>query len=881
MPRRAVRLALAAALLAACAAAERPFRITGAANPAPFPLVPYLDINAGYAVVGGNAYFAGTHQATGPALWRTDGSAAGTVLIKGFRPPSGSYGPAGITAVGNRILFFTDDGTHGAELWSSDGTTEGTRLVVDACPGPCSTLPFLQILYQRPPLAVGNRLFYPGGASTEDTLWVSDGTAAGTMRVFDASPIKGQLVEAGGLVYFPVEGGIGRSDGTPSGSSVVVPVEALEGLVPLGSGLVFVHDDGVHGRELWHSDGTPQGTGMVADLCPGPCSPFEYVSSPEIVTVGSFAYFAGSTPATGPALWRTNGTAAGTTLVLDPAPGARGSVAWLTPFRDRLVFQADDGVHGPELWVSDGTQQGTKMIGDFAPGPGGPWLGSRRFVAGNLLFFAAGLPGVGGAYWRTDGTLKGTGMITFIAPDTQTWWQEYLVGPLGSRALLTATDQVRSVLWISDGARAGTSPLFPPDVGLEPSGSLPTALTPVGQDLYYLTDYQPLWRTDGTPGAAVRLLDNMFPSGPRILLDVDGSLVFATFDAVWRSDGTSSGTQRIYPYPFTNSWSSSIDCLAHIGRTVFISDHGLWAMQSDGAPGEARQLLAPAPDDYGFDIPEMTAAATQLYFSIRGSSSLSGLWHSDGTQAGTVRVPGSPEAAYSLVAVGERLFFTLGSYEQGREPWVADLAGGARPLGDLCPGSCSSGPWWQAPWPAVLNDRLYFTADDGTHGEELWVSDGTPEGTRMVADLTPGPDSRPITEMKVAGQTLFFAFDDGVHGNELWATDGTATGTRMVADIAPGLESGAPQALTVSNGTLFFTADDGVHGVELWRSDGTSNGTWLVEDLLPGPASSAPRTLCTAGSRLYFTAYDVSNGRELWALETARTSPIRQRLTRP
>ena len=85
------------------------------------------------------------------------------------------------------------------------------------------------------------------------------------------------------------------------------------------------------------------------------------------------------------------------------------------------------------------------------------------------------------------------------------------------------------------------------------------------------------------------------------------------------------------------------------------------------------------------------------------------------------------------------------------------------------------------------------------------------------------------------GSTLFFRALDGVHGDELWASDGTAAGTRLVADIWPGNGGWSyPSFLTAVGDTLFFGAADGLHGQELWASDGTAAGTRLVKDIFPG-----------------------------------------------
>src|SRR5262249_56461077 len=112
---------------------------------------------------------------------------------------------------------------------------------------------------------------------------------------------------------------------------------------------------------------------------------------------------------------------------------------------------------------------------------------------------------------------------------------------------------------------------------------------------------------------------------------------------------------------------------------------------------------------------------------------------------------------------------------------------------------------------------LYFSADDGEHGRELWVSDGTTDGTQLVADIRPGPlgsDPRNITAGY--GTYALFSADDGEHGRELWVTPWVfGGGPHMIADINPGPAGSNPEQLTDVSGYLYFSADDGVHGRQL------------------------------------------------------------------
>ena len=137
----------------------------------------------------------------------------------------------------------------------------------------------------------------------------------------------------------------------------------------------------------------------------------------------------------------------------------------------------------------------------------------------------------------------------------------------------------------------------------------------------------------------------------------------------------------------------------------------------------------------------------------------------------------------------------------------------------------------------------------------------------MVDDINPnGASSNPAYLTNVGGE-LFFRATDGTHGDELWKSDGTSSGTMLVDDINPGPDSSYPTYLMNVNGELYFRASDGTHGFELWKSDGTSSGTVLVEDINPGAkeaamagsqepgcwsptgtCSSRPTTACTARS---------------------------------
>jgi ELWxxDGT repeat protein len=224
--------------------------------------------------------------------------------------------------------------------------------------------------------------------------------------------------------------------------------------------------------------------------------------------------------------------------------------------------------------------------------------------------------------------------------------------------------------------------------------------------------------------------------------------------------------------------------------------------------------------------------------------------------------PGAASSSIGyLTNVNGMLFFVANDGINGTELWKSDgTEGGTMMVKDIRPGSMGSNPSDLV----NMNGIVFFAANDGVKGAELWQSDGTIAGTVMLKDINPNSGSSYPTSLAAVNSNIFFAADNGVNGSELWKSDGTAAGTVMVKDIWTGITGSYPTNLVNVSGTLFFAASNSSNGSELWKSDGTAAGTMMVKDVWPGSTGANPFCLRNISGTLFFSANNGTNGAELW-----------------
>ncbi|MCS7062052.1 MAG: hypothetical protein RMN25_12935 [Anaerolineae bacterium] len=841
----------------------------------------------GFVTWAGATWFAANHTTNGRELWRSDGTPENTTLVKDIFPGVSGSGPAYVTGMGAAVYFQAGDGSHGLELWKSDGTVTGTLLVKDINPGPAHSSPMWLT-------AMSGTLYFQASDGVRGfELWASDGTPEGTRLVRD----------------------LFTSDDCAAPPCSSSPDQ----LLAAGDRLFFTADDGVHGREMWVSDGTPEGTRMVADIFPGLCGSRPCASAPrEMTLVGDIVFFNADSPQ-GRQLWKTDGTPAGTALVRQIGTAASGpGPAHMVNLNGLLIFNADDGAHGAELWRSDGTYTGTFMLKDIYPGvnsygnPNSSHPAMMTLGAEGVVYFCADDGTHGREVWRTDGTPDGTWRVADIRPSVESSDPQLMLFSNGLLFLIAdGGNGAGRELWVTDGSASGTrfvkdirpgtcysryppySP-YPCSAFYDPYSGYETrfAALPDGRAVFRANDgvhgYE-VWVSDGALTGTRLLKDLAIPlssSAPQHLTDLNGLLIFAASTAehgqeLWRSDGTPTGTLLVKDILPGAGSAAPWELVALNGMVFFAAEDGAYGRElwiSDGTPTGTTLLkdiytgttgsLGYANSSYPSNL---TAMNGRLFFSANDGAHGAELWTSNGTPDGTRMVrdilPGAMGSGPGNFAVASGvLFFTAGDDQHGTELWRSDgTPQGTSMVRDINPGAAGS----DIAWMTEVSGVLFFRANDGAHGWELWRSDGTPIGTYMLQDIVPGAGHPGISNLVRADGLLFFVADDGAHGAELWMSDGTAEGTRMVADIFPGQPGalGFAPELVAAGSVVYFRAGDGLHGMELWRSDGTADGTRRVADIAPGQAGSFPQALTaiSPNGQVVFAASDGVAGSELWA----------------
>ena len=760
--------------------------------------------------MGSNIYFqAEDTNSNGLELWKSDGTASGTIMLKDICPQvncDGNPGPGEtlgsnreMTVIGN-TLYFEASSTYCAsspcstELWKTDGTTSGTVMVKEW------NANYGGLKYMTP---LGNTLFFQANDGTNGSeLWKSDGTESGTMMVKDINTEIGQLgsdptyfTPIGNTLYFAADDGISsqhqlwKSDGTESGTIQVLNLSTTSGvgLKAIGDTLFFWGNNDTNGSELWKYDtASPMSASnpiMVKDITSGSAGTSSHLTL--MTVVGNTLYFA-ATSGSGPPLqlYKSDGTESGTGLVTpmdSESPKSIDSLSGIHKAGDKVFFAATTntqwGGPGSELWTSDGTENGTYLVKDICPNSCSGYP-RNFFTLGDIVFFSANDGTNGTELWRSDGTESGTMMVQDINPG-------------GSGSSIN-----------------GNFVLLGDTVYFSASNST------YGAD--------ELWKMTNVTGNPIGSA-SISPYSTSALLNVDEEMTPLTFDWV---GGPHNGNNTVW-------------------------------LASDVQPGASNGKIG-----------DITVLGSRLYFKGNSGdgngSELYAYNPADNTSWMVADInPGGNSDPIHIVASGTRLYFSADDGTHGHELWAYEETNDTAWIVNDTNPSGSGQPLSITP----LGTRVYFRANDGTNGNELWAYEETNDTAWLVNDANPGAGGGNFGYIVASGTRVYFSGDDGTNGRELWAYEETNDTAWMVADIHPTSHS-SPGYIVASGTRLYFQAEnDSTYGKELWAYEETNDTVWMVDEFNLGIGDSTPANMIVSGSRLYFSAQDGTNGYEVWTYE--------------
>ena len=880
-----------------------------------------MHLDVGYVVpsgyeepvlLGTEMYFTTQVEGYGEELWKSDGTDAGTKLVKDIVPGVGSSEPSNLTVVGHELFFTVSQMHSGAtQLWKTDGTEAGTALLKDLGPGAYNK-------YIESVFSSDQGVYFTYQPSIDDSmeLWYSNGTSVGTYIVADQSfgfEYIDSGVQSGGILFFA-----GQTD--------------------------------AYGNELWCSDGTPEGTYLIKDIRPGADS-----SSPTALTAfqGGVVFSAYlDTDDAGVELWRSDGTAHGTIQVIDLQPGSMGS--YPNNFfvaGDQVIFSATTNSFGEELWLTDGTSAGTILIGDLNPGPDSSSPRDFTPVGTSTLYFVARGPGVGKELWFLDA--DGPRFVKDIFPGDTSSSLDELVG-IGNLLYFVADDGVHGrEVWRSNGTDGGTwmvedvgdvsysRPKFLTNIsgvlffeqydsyfqmnvlryydGFSPktnmvvfswapnAGSYPYAYTDVNGVAFFSADDRihgtELWKSDGSGAVLVKDIraNNDEGSYPELLVNLNGLLYFTAwtgFDGaqVWKSDGTDAGTTLAFDAELADQMGNVNQILVSNDKLFIVcpgpnNKFDLWISDGTNANTKLLKTFTGFGGYYEPLIGEVVAYEGEYYFAANDGVNGEELWKTDGTPEGTVtafEIAAGAGSSYpsNLTTLNGKLYFRAYSVENDIGLWTTDGTENGTELVYEFADPPQNGSY-RSPLSEIVvaNGNLFFTGYEPETGVELWKSDGTTAGTVLVADSIPGSEGIAPQFLISDGMKVYFAGYTPESGMEPWVSDGTSANTKMVLDIWPGPMDGIntsngyyyyyeDEAAVVANGKVYFVANDGVHGEEPWVSDGTVAGTKLIKDIIPGSGASAPYGFTQVGDMLFMSANHTIYGNEPFAMSLTAVTPV-------
>jgi ELWxxDGT repeat protein len=857
-----------------------------------------------FLVIGNKTYFSADDGKTGRELWVTDGTDAGTKLVKDITPGENSTNISSLTNLNGTLLFWAAV-NNDYSLYKSDGTATGTVKITDvniffSVGG--FTYSNTYSGYPEPSITVSNNIAY---YNANGFLWKTDGTSTGTTKLLDGKSFVNNKVFKGtnfnNKLYFVASStggdGLWESDGTINGTKLVkkmnleVP-ECYKPPVIFKNKLYFIATTVETGAEVWGSDGTEGGTKLVKDVW-NSGDPTDKNGAYGLYSSTNAMFFVGRSDLNGCKLWKSDGTSEGTFSISTKLSGLSPEY-YNYNLNPDLVFRGFEfknkfylfiqGLNAINLFESDATETGTKLVNEIGAFRTSLMRENIKYafvVNDSLIFFRD----EGGDIAVLNGMSTGKRIVKSIGKN---WGIPYASNftKVGNVVYFGANSKnMGRELWKTDGTEAGT--VLIKNINVKSEGSKAYALTKFGNNIIFKAynddDGREVWKTDGTTNGTQRISNTY--SGLNSGLDlqyytpfteINNKLLFLAQDSTYGEelryfDSTLSKInllKDIEPGIYTPNYIGSLT--PYKNKAIFLANNRIYGNEpwiTDCTEGGTQVLSDLTPGASGTRFySNFSEYNNEMYFltnSVNGNGVR--FWKTDGTAVGTkvvlsAEIDSSNNRSFTknLVNINSRFLFpnSLGN----EEPWLWVIEGlTTKKLIKLSPSNYAYGYIEGLYYFKVFNNSLYFTQTD--EYSTLWKTDGTEGGTKKIS--TEKFKTLPfITTYK---NTLYCFANDTTFKFNLWKINenGTFGFIKSLGYFGPY----NPEVIEWDN-KLYFLGYDSTNGYELWSSDGTDQGTKLVFDINKGASSSIPHNFTVLNNTLYFSADDGVTGDELWKISS-------------
>lgn len=745
------------------------------------------------------------------------------------------------------------------------------------------------------------------------------------------------FVVVGNVFYFTADGHdlgweLWRSDGTINGTYVVKDINPGENnafnqysyLTNINGVLYFNADDGVNGFELWKSDGTESGTVLVKNIANSISS-----SNPHgFIALNDKVIFACNDGTNGEEIWITDGTVANTVLLKDINLGSANSLpSYFIFFNNKIYFTAKQNATGGELWMTDGTEAGTVIQNDLFPGtPYGVLNNTNMLVFNGDLYFRGRSIDSGYELWKTNGAIGNATLLMDVYPGTQDGFYGKLLTSNNNIVFFDGKTSFYGVeLWKTNGTISGTG--IVKDINASYEDGLPYTIRYafINNILYFTagttTTGIELWKSDGT-NSGTTLVKNIYPgdnsSDIMFLTSIDNILYFSAREELvedknyfWKSDGTATGTLLVKDVNLRGMDYGNTNKIFKCNNDIFFAGNSVingWEIWKSNGTENSTNLFVDLNSQSDSTPKKFTKLNNEIVFSARANLG-DELYKSDGTQLGTNLVKDISNASNGslydnnnygkFVKLGNLILFRAASLDVGYELWKSDgTESGTVLVKDIYLGGPGLNENFGNDY-CVMNNVLYFTANDGIHGYELWRTDGTELGTFMIKDMTAGALNSNIGSFCTFENKVFFVLG----GGQIWSTDGTESGTQLFytsngiskltkvsdkmyffgpntlymtdSNFSPPINLGTWPASGISNIEVFnneiYFVVQVSGGKTIIKSNGTLSGTIRVKDDLLLYES---RKLLKCGNYIYFSDEETFGSIKIWRTDGTSAGTI-------